>query len=100
MYGQPPKEVNFVRFVGDRVIRVETMKVDGEKIVRTQKEIDLDAGHETTGAKKETPEQRQPAGGPSLLRPGEKTVTAAPGARRDPRQTPPPGGQTGPRIGQ
>ena len=100
MYGEPPKEVNFVRFVGDRVVRVETMKVDGEKIVRTQKEIDLDAGHDTTVAKKETQEPEQPADAPSLLRPGEQTVTATPGGRQDPRQTPPPGGQTGPRIGQ
>jgi hypothetical protein len=100
MYGQPPKEVNFVRFVGDHVIRVETMKVDGEKIVRTQKEIDLGAGHDTRVAKKETEESEQPADAPSLLRPGEKTVTATPGARQDPRQTPPPGGQTGPRTGE
>lgn len=96
IYGQPPKEVNFVRFVGDRVVRVETMKVDGEKVVRTQKEIDLDAGHETTVAKKDTQEPEQPADAPSLLRPGEKTVTATPGAaRQDPNQTPLPGGQRG-----
>jgi len=97
IYGAPPKEVNFVRFVGDRVVRVETMKVDGEKVVRTQKEIDLDAGHETTVAKKqEDQQQEQSADAPSLLRPGEKTVTATPGAaRQDPSQTPVPGGQRG-----
>jgi hypothetical protein len=97
MYGEPPKEVNFVRFVGDRVVRVETMKVDGEKIVRTQKEVDLDSANATTLAKKqEAQPEEQPSDAPTLLRPGEKTVTATPGARQDPSQTPPAGGQTGP----
>ena len=96
IYGEPPKEVNFVRFVGDRVVRVETMKVDGEKVVRTQKEIDLDSGKENTLAKKqEAQPEEQPADAPTLLRPGEKTVTATPGARQDPKQRLP-GGQTGP----
>jgi len=35
IYGDPPQDVDFVRVVGDEVIRVETMKVDGQKIVRT-----------------------------------------------------------------
>ncbi len=96
IYGEPPNEVNFVRFVGDRVVRVETMKVDGEKVVRTQKEIDLDAGHENTVAKKQEEQQEQSSDAPSLLRPGEKTVTATPGgARQDPSQRPLPGGQGG-----
>ena len=29
IYGTPPEDVDFVRFVGDEVVRVETMKVDG-----------------------------------------------------------------------
>jgi len=41
IYGEPPKDVDFVRIVGDEVVRVETMKVDGQKIVKTEKEIDL-----------------------------------------------------------
>ena len=41
IYGAPPEDVDFVRFVGDEVVRVETMKVDGQKIVRIDKEVDL-----------------------------------------------------------
>jgi hypothetical protein len=96
IYGEPPKEVNFVRFVADRVIRIETMKVDGEKEVRTAKEIDLDAGHDArTLAKKQTDDSSsdEKKSGPSLMRPGETTVTATPGA---PNRTPMPGGQQGP----
>ena len=29
IFGTPPQDVDFVRFVGDEVVRVETMKVDG-----------------------------------------------------------------------
>src|SRR5271166_6379758 len=41
IYGEPPQDVDFVRFVGDEVVRVETMKVSGEKLVRTEKEVEL-----------------------------------------------------------
>jgi hypothetical protein len=43
IYGVPPQEVTFVRFSGDEVSQVEVMQVDGQKVVRTQKEIDLSA---------------------------------------------------------
>jgi hypothetical protein len=98
MYGQPPQEVNFVRFVGDRVVRVETMKVDGQKIVRTTPEVTLNTGVEV--AKKEQAPQQEPENAPTLLRPGETTVTATPGARQDPSQTRLPGGQTQTQPGQ
>jgi hypothetical protein len=68
IYGEAPADVDFVRFVGDEVVRVETMKVDGEKIVRTEKEIILQP-KEDKEAKKE-PEER-PSAAPSLRRPGE-----------------------------
>jgi len=32
IYGEPPQDVDFVRFTGDEVVRVETMKVGGEKV--------------------------------------------------------------------
>jgi len=41
MYGTPPQDVLFVRFIGNEVIQVKIMKVDGEKIVRTEREVDL-----------------------------------------------------------
>src|SRR5262249_6762648 len=41
IYGEPPQDVDFIRVVEDEVVRVETMKVDGQKIVQTEKEIEL-----------------------------------------------------------
>lgn len=87
IYGEPPQEVDFVRFVGDRVIRVETMKVDGQKEVRTAKEVDLDTGNP---ARKEDDEPTTAEQRPSLLRPGEKTVSAQPSAPVDLKKSPPP----------
>ncbi len=69
IYGEPPDDVDFVRLVGDEVVRVETMKVDGAKIVRTEKEIELPKPDKDKEAKKE-PGERQ-ANPPSLRRPGE-----------------------------
>jgi hypothetical protein len=71
IYGEPPADVDFVRFVGDEVVRVETMKVDGEKIVRTEKEVILEPSDKDKDkeAKKEPAEQ--PANAPTLRRPGE-----------------------------
>ncbi len=65
IYGEPPQDVDFVRFVGDEVVRVETMKVDGQKIVRVDKEVDVGAD---TVAKK----QDRPVNAPTLRRPGEE----------------------------
>jgi hypothetical protein len=72
IYGEPPADVDFVRIVGDEVVRVETMKVGGEKIVRTEKEVILpsaDKDTDTKEAKKEPAEG--PAKAPTLRRPGE-----------------------------
>jgi hypothetical protein len=69
IYGEPPADVDFVRIVGDEVIRVETMKVDGIKIVRTEKEVVLPQLDKDKEAKKE-PEEH-PGTAPSLRRPGE-----------------------------
>jgi hypothetical protein len=68
IYGESPADVDFVRFVGDEVVRVETIKVDGEKIVRTQKEVFLD--QDKNKEAKTQPEER-PSHAPSLRRPGE-----------------------------
>ncbi len=89
IYGTPPQEVQFVRFVGDEVIRIEQMKVDGTKLVRTEREVVLQpqqpevAQQQTApGGQSQTQGQVQPASGgsasaqapsgkPSLRRPGE-----------------------------
>jgi hypothetical protein len=83
IYGNPPEEVDFVRFQGTFVARLEIMTVDGQKIVRTQKEVDLKS-QETELAAKKTEEK--PANAPSLLRPGEKADNS-PNAQQSP-QTP------------
>jgi outer membrane protein assembly factor BamE (lipoprotein component of BamABCDE complex) len=100
IYGNPPDPVQFVRFVGDEVVRLEIMKVDGEKLVRTEKEVDL----------KEAVAQAQPASGqvapgqgtsadaqqgtskrPSLRRPGEAAPDPQLGGK-------PPDNQQGPVV--
>ncbi len=92
IYGEPPQEVQFVRFVGDEVVRLEVMKVDGQKIVRTEKEIDMPAilaqkqtvqEQQQKAAEAQQPDGTQgtaPAKRPSLRRPGEEAPadTSAP----------------------
>lgn len=80
IYGEPPSEVEFIRFVGDRVVRIETMKVDGEKIVRTKPEIDLESQLSTMAKRvdEEKPEVQQK--GPTLLRDGEQPAKPNPSA--------------------
>jgi hypothetical protein len=68
IYGEPPQDVDFIRFVGDEVIRVENMKVNGEKIIKTEKEVDLAAiqaskAQDSGNGSKDT--------APTLRRPGE-----------------------------
>jgi hypothetical protein len=65
IYGEPPQDVDFVRFVGDEVTRVETMKVTGEKIVRVEKEVELN--HPSVAAASPTTQPNAP----TLRRPGE-----------------------------
>jgi hypothetical protein len=91
IYGEPPEDVDFVRIVGDEVVRVETMKVGGVKIVRTEKEIVLDQMENNKEAKKEQPQER-PANAPSLRRPGEDSQDVprpANGASPQPPMPPP-----------
>ncbi len=73
IYGNPPEEVDFVRFQGPFVTRLEIMTVDGEKIVRTKREVDLPSAETEVAAKKT---EEKPANAPSLLRPGEKADTS------------------------
>lgn len=68
IYGEPPQDVDFIRVVGDEVVRVETMKVNGEKVLRTQKEVDVNGTAVASAAQKEN----KPANAPTLRRPGEE----------------------------
>jgi hypothetical protein len=74
IYGDPPHDVDFVRVVGDEVVRVETMKVDGQKVLRTEKEVDLGGPTVATAAQKEN----KPVNAPTLRRPGEEPPDAPP----------------------
>ena len=102
IYGEPPQDVEFVRLVGDEVVRDEIMKVNGEKILRTEKEVDIQKPAETQ-AKKEEPGER-PANAPTLRRPGEdlpndspKTIpSSAPPVPNVDIPTPPPSGGQSP----
>ena len=81
---------DFVRIVGDEVVRVETMKVGGEKIVRTEREVILEKPDKDTEAKKE--QEDRPPNAPSLRRPGEDSENApkpADGVNPMPPVTPP-----------
>lgn len=100
IYGEAPDDVDFVRFVGDEVVRLEIMKIDGEKIVRTQKEVFIDQD-KNREAKAQQEEQR-PATAPSLRRPGEDENNvpkpangAAPPPAVPPPDLPQPGGPGG-----
>jgi hypothetical protein len=98
IYGESPQDVDFVRFVGDEVVRVETMKVSGEKVVRTEKEVDIE---KPAVAKTSSEPQVRPPGAPTLRRPGEEPDPSSPASKPAsgpspmPRPTgPDPGSQT------
>ncbi len=92
IYGEPPADVQFVRFVGDEVKQLKIMKIDGTKIVRTEREFEPT---QPTVAQNEQP-QPKPMKRPSLKRPGEEDPNdptgkmAPPGAA--PAPLPPPTG--------
>lgn len=110
IYGAPPQDVEFIRFVGDKVVRIEEMKVTGEKLVRTQDEVGnlngalaANAPNDSHGASTNNasadpvarpnsiaaPQEDERRSAPTLLRPGEQSVN--PGeAPRDPHPNPPP----------
>src|SRR5580692_11553281 len=87
IYGEPPQDVDFVRFVGDEVVRVETMKVDGGKTLRTAKEVNLEPPPSVAKAS-----QQKPPNAPSLRRPGEpaQDPNAPVGGQMPPVIQPPP----------
>lgn len=100
IYGAPPQDVEFIRFVGDKVIRIEEMKVTGEKVVRTQNEVgDLNgtleaSSGDASGQKHTRPDSIAAPGderrsAPTLLRPGEKSSSTGDGTR-DPNPNPAP----------
>jgi len=85
IYGQPPQEVDFVRFVGDEVVQDKLMTVDGQKIIRTKREVqpfDSLTGQPVAVAQKDEPKKNTSdvtliqTKGPTLRRPGEAPPAA------------------------
>ena len=83
IYGTPPQDVVFVRFIGDEVTQVKIAKVGGEMIIKTQKEVDIKDGVPTLASLKASnspedvkadggPQPEQPAHAPTLKRPDEQ----------------------------
>lgn len=81
IYGTPPQDVVFVRFVGDEVVLVKIAKVGGQITVKTEKEVDVKDGVPTLAALKSSdapqdvsgaPEPEQPTHRPTLKRPDEQ----------------------------
>lgn len=104
IYGKPPDPVQFVRFVGDEVVRLEIMQVDGEKIVKTQKEVDLKPAVEQAQAPGAEGQPAAPGADaqkapnnkrPTLMRPGESAPDATQGGRPPTNQGPIVPGNTG-----
>jgi len=90
LYGEPPQDVEFVLFSGAEVVQLKIMKVDGQKIVRTEKEVDLKEVRQAAARKQEQEASRpQPvANRPTLRRPGEEDDPSVP--RRTAPATPGP----------
>ncbi len=92
IYGMPPQDVIFVRFIGDEVVQVKTAKMGGEILVKTEKEVDVKDGVATLAAlkasdspqdkAKEGAEPQQLSHRPTLKREGEGADPAV-------RQAPP-----------
>ena len=78
IYGQPPADVEFIRFVGDEVVQVKTMKMTGERLVRTEKEIDVKPEGATEVAAQNQDAAPKPAAQPqkqpTLRRAGETRI--------------------------
>ena len=87
IYGEPPGDVQFIRFVNEEVIRVEHSQVGGETTIKTAREvkvnsvtgaatmIDANAPQTATAAQPEptqTAEAKKPPKPPTLRRPGEQ----------------------------
>jgi hypothetical protein len=102
IYGEPPKDVEFVRLVGDEVVQMKIMKVDGQRIIRTQKEVDLAPPQVASDAAKQPGVDHRP----TLRRPGEEEIDDADGQTTTgqttgkPRKLPPqpPDPKTGPNF--
>lgn len=89
IYGEPPQDVDFVRLVGDEVVRVETMSVSGDKTIRTAREVEVNPPSDVPSHQASQGDSRPP-GAPSLRRPGEDLPAGSPGSPSATPTMPPP----------
>lgn len=81
IFGAPPQPTEFVRFMGDEVVRLEVMNVDGEKEIRTEREVKLEQPTAVqSAAQQPLPGPKPGTKAPTLRRPGE----AAPDSSNQP----------------
>jgi hypothetical protein len=106
IYGKPPKDVEFVRINGNRVIRVELAKMGETPVIFTKDEVAglmrTDGTPLTTethpiqeGDAERDPNKQAPAAPPSLRKPGEKLPDDANTGVMKPVQFPKPKPQPG-----
>lgn len=97
VYGTAPQDVTFIRFVGDEVTQVKIMKISGEEVLKTEKEVDVRDGVVTLASATaksisdqsgENPVSQQSGPKPSLKRPDD-----APDSGAGQRPGPPPSGR-------
>jgi hypothetical protein len=98
IYGRPPKDVEFVRINGNRVIRLEVAKMGEKPVIYTEDEVaglmrtdgtplTTDAPHTRTvqiGDVQRNPDTQAPAAPPTLKNPGE-TLPDANGNNNGPK---------------
>jgi hypothetical protein len=89
IYGKPPADVEFVRFNGNSVIRLEVAKIGEKPVIFTKNEVeglmrtdgtplDPEVSHTKTvamGDSERDPDKQAPSAPPSLRNPGEKLPT-------------------------
>ena len=76
IYGDPPEDVQFIRFIGDEVTQVKIMKVNGERTIRTENEMPK---KDTVAAKIIAPAPKpqdtdSAKAKPTMRRPGEAPI--------------------------
>lgn len=84
IYGAPPQDVVFVRFVGDEVVQVKTAKIGGQLIVKTEKEVDVKDGVPTMAALKSSGSPQDVQGGVQPVEPTHKPTLKRPDEQPDP----------------
>lgn len=91
VYGEPPAATVFVRFMGERVVRVTTYRVDGTQTVDDTPDPSLQAAvqQQQQQAAAQAQEAAQPP--PTLRRPGDPAPPADPGTRTKATPVPMPG---------